>query len=75
MKTLRLLVAALFVSTGISFAQTQSPTNMLATYNSAMTFLATLSTSQSNSLISQPDDPDIAIGSLEFPGLVQRDRA
>ncbi len=51
MKTLRLLIATLLVSTGIGFAQTVSPTNMVATYNAAQTFLATLSTSQSNSLI------------------------
>jgi hypothetical protein len=51
MKTLRLLIAVLLFSASAGFAQTQSPANMVATYNAAQAFLATLSSSQSNSAV------------------------
>jgi hypothetical protein len=51
MKRLRLLIATLLISASAVFGQTVTPTNMVATYNAALSFLATLSTSQSNSVI------------------------
>lgn len=50
MKTLRILIAVLLASTGAGLAA-QNPTNSVAVYNAAQAFFATLSSSQSNSVI------------------------